>query len=714
MSHRLLFVLVCASLLCALPAHAEDGRQSHSPPLGWTPDTWKAELAYEEALLSLPQADFFARFHERVCERPHPAGTELDDWMEGVLKKSFEELQVPYEVQEIWPYLPRFVDARLELIEGDKAEVLPIREYPVNQDPAAFEKFMAEVGPGWNAYSGSGTVTGQVVYANQGTKRDFAELKARKISCEGKIVIARYGGNYRGYKAKFAEEAGATGLIMYTDPKDSGWGRGLSWPEGGYANESSIQRGSIITLPWGGDPLTPGKPATKDAERLDPAKVALPKIPVQCIGWGSASKILSRMNGTEVASKAWQGGLPFRYRIEQGDAPFRVRLTVQQDRAVRRTANVIGVVRGSQYPDELVVVGCHRDAWTFGAGDPHAGTIIVYAMAEAFARQAREGSPPKRTILFANWAAEEMGLLGSTEYCEQNAKALGQNAVAYLNLDMAAMGTNLRFSGDAHLKRLIASVQRDTPLRSPSGELESARQPAFGTKDVRLGVMGGGSDHVGFYLHLGVPSFSIGAGGARGVSYHSAHDHIPWYRKAVGTDYVGAAMITAFAKRAVARLANAPIVAIDPESFVETAKELITKIEMQAPLSAGKKPPQGLAAVLDRLGVLGVHARRVRGRLETAPAEGWPDDVMTRANRHLRALSRCFLLEQGLPERPWYRNGYAGVDPNSGYASWPWPELREGAEAGNELLVTTALANITKALDRYEAEIRALDKLLAR
>ena len=710
MSHRLLLVLVLALLLPAPIGEAEDGRQAHSPPLGWTKDTWQAQQAYEEALLPLPREDFFAHYHERFCARPHPAGTELDNWMEGVLKKSFEELEVPYEVHEIWPYLPRFVDAKLELLVGDEAEVLPIREYPVDQDAAAFEKLMADVSPGWNAYSGSGTVSGEVVYANYGTKRDFKMLKAHRISCEGKIVIARYGGNYRGYKAKFAEEAGAIGLIMYTDPKDSGWGRGLPWPEGGFANESSIQRGSILTLPWAGDPLTPGKPATKDAERLDPDKVALPKIPVQCIGWGSAVKILSRMRGTS-ATDDWQGGLPFRYRLDQGEAAFRVRLTVKQERAVRRTANVIGVVKGSTHPDEWVVVGCHRDAWTFGAGDPHAGTIVLYAMAEAFAKQARAGQPPKRTILFANWAAEEMGLLGSTEWCEAHAEELGKNAVAYLNLDMAAMGDRLRFSGDAHLKRLIEEVQQDMPAHDIHGK--PVPRPAGEGSAVRLGVMGGGSDHVGFYLHLGVPCFAIGASGGRGVSYHSAHDHIPWYRKVVGTKYVGAAKITAFAKRAVARLASAPIVAIDPESFLDTAKELLEKIKVKAPLLPEKPAPKGLQALLDRIEALRAPAREVRARLEDAPENGFVHERSATANKLLRSLSRCFLLEQGLPGRPWYRNGYAGVDPHSGYASWPWPELREGAESGDLALVAKALVNITKALDRYADRLDQLDLVLS-
>jgi N-acetylated-alpha-linked acidic dipeptidase len=710
MSQRLLFVLALAVLIGAPLAGADDERQAHSPPLGWTPDTWKAELAYEEALLPLPQADFFARFHERICARPHPAGTELDDWMEGVLKQSFEELQVPYEVHEIWPYLPRFVDAKLELIAGDKTEVLPIREYPVNQDAAAFEAFMKEVGPGWNAYSGSGTVTGEVIYVNQGTQQDFAWLAAKGRSCKGKIVIARYGGNYRGYKAKFAEEAGAIGLIMYTDPADSGWSRGLSWPEGGYANESSIQRGSIITLPWGGDPLTPGAPATKDARRLDPATIALPTIPVQCIGWGSATRILSRMRGDEVHSQ-WQGGLPFRYRIDQGDAPFRVRLTVKQDRVVRRTANVIGVVKGRTHPDEWVVVGCHRDAWTFGAGDPHAGTIILYALAQAFAREARAGRPPSRTILFANWAAEEMGLLGSTEWCEAHADKLRKNAVAYLNLDMAAMGTRFRASGDAHLTRLLREVTPDMRARGPAG---GARVRAGLGAEQDLGVMGGGSDHVGFYLHLGVPCFSIGAGGGKGVSYHSAHDHIPWYRKAVGTDYSGASMLSEFGKRAVARLANAPIIPIDPEGFLRIANDLMAKIEMKSPAGLGSGPPKDLHTYLSRLDAMRKQARKIRGHLEAPPREGWSAEVVAKVNEHLRALSRCFLLEEGLPARPWYRNGYAGVDPNSGYASWPWPELREGAETGDERLVAKALANISNALDRYEAKLAALDTLLAR
>ncbi|MEM7164768.1 MAG: M28 family peptidase, partial [Planctomycetota bacterium] len=510
----LLLVLACSSLSFANdqspadPAQAAAGAGAAVEGAAaawrwWQPAARASQQAYEARLSQTPRADRLRALHDAVCAEPHPAGTDSDQRMIEKLALTFAELGLQVEVQELRVYIPESVSAAVTVQrwagqQDAKPIELALQERPVTGDTQTAHP---QLGIGWNAYSASGDVTAEVVYANYGTKSDFDELAKLGIDVRGKIVIARYGRSFRGFKARFAEAAGAVGLLLYTDPADSGYRRGQPYPVGGWCNATSIQRGSIKTLPYPGDPLTPFAVALDSAPRVDPKILALPKIPVQPLGWGAANEILSRMQGTP-APAAWQGALPHHYRIVGGDA-LRVRMQVDQPRRLKQTANVIGKIEGSQFPDEVVILGCHFDAWTFGAGDPHAGTILLYECARAFAEAAEAGMRPARTILFANWGAEEFGIIGSTEYCEANAFELRENAVAYINLDMAAMGLDFRASAAPLLKSVISDAA--AAVEHPSGQsvLEQWRGDAA---TPRFGNLGGGSDHVGFYCHLGIPS----------------------------------------------------------------------------------------------------------------------------------------------------------------------------------------------------------------
>jgi N-acetylated-alpha-linked acidic dipeptidase len=513
-----------------------------------------------ERLLAGPDPDRIRGYHDVLASQPHDAGTPGDAAVVDALAGWFESFGLEVEKQELHLYLSTPVSASVSILDpaGGEPIALPIREKPVEGDPYSRD---GSLRPGWNAYAGSGTVEAGVVYANYGRLEDFERLEQLGVEVEGRIVLARYGGNYRGYKAKFAEEAGAAGLIIYTDPADSGWGRGLPWPEGGYANETHIQRGSIKTLDYHGDPLTPFVEATEDAERLDPAKVGLPTIPVQPVPWSAAEKILSRMNGPEVPG-GWQGGLPMRYRLTGGEN-LTVRLEVEQTRGTVVTHNVMGTLRGSTHPDEVIIIGCHHDAWGFGASDPAAGMICVVEAARVFGELAQQGWRPARSIVFAGWAAEEHGIVGSVEYVESRPEWLSENAVAYLNLDMAAMGPTFRSAASPSLQGVIASAARLVPQpggaagetvwhRWTGNPLEPGEptehtvppDPAFEPDLPSFGTLGGGSDHVGFLCHLCIPSASMGGGGTRGVSYHSIYDNLAWYRAVVGDDYEPARMVT--------------------------------------------------------------------------------------------------------------------------------------------------------------------------
>ncbi|HZW10723.1 MAG TPA: M28 family peptidase, partial [Phycisphaerales bacterium] len=481
-----------------------------------------------ERLNAVPAAERLRAWHDMVASVPHVAGTEGDRHVINELARSFGEMGYDVDIHEIWPLLSYPVSAEVEVMHPTiqaGAGLLPLREVPLAADPYSES---TDVPFGFNAYSGSGEATGEVVYANFGRKEDFEKLRELGIDCTGKIVVARYGGNYRGYKAKFAEAAGAAGLLIFLDPGDTGYAKGDVYPRGGWQTDLCIQRGSIVTLPYQGDPLTPFVEATEDAERLDVDEVALPRIPVQPIGWGAARQILVRMEGPE-APADWQGGLPMSYRLT-GGPDLRVRVNVQQERRIAKTANVIARMEGALYPDQWVIVGCHHDAWGFGACDPTCGLISLLESARSFAELAATGVRPARTVIFCAWGAEEFGIIGSSEWVEANYDKLREKAVAYINLDMASMGPEFGASASPSLRRLVEDAARLVPQARAAEKTVFedwlARSPRTDNPGrPSIGDLGGGSDHVGFVCHAGIPGISFGSGGSAGSSYHTAYDN---------------------------------------------------------------------------------------------------------------------------------------------------------------------------------------------
>ena len=652
-------LLVAGLGLGAAPAAGEESEAS--PPLGIARHDAEEQQRFESSLLALDGLDRFRETHDALCAAPHPAGSEAQVDLGIQLAAWLGEAGTQVSIHRFDAYMPRFVDAEVALIDGDaEAELLPLGERKLEADPWSQD---ARLDIGWNAYSASATVTAPVVYCGFGTRQDFETLRALGVDVRGKIALIRYGRLFRGMKVRFAQEAGAAGVLLYSDPADTGPARGAPYPEGGWNNETSVQRGSILSLPYVGDPLTPGIPSTPDAPRLDVTAVDLPRIPSQPIGWANAKRIFERLGGEEVP-EAWRGGLELAYR-HGGDAPSTVRLRVEQDLARRAGRNIVGVVRGDAYPDEWIVVGCHYDAWTAGAGDPHAGTIVLLALARRFGQLAREGRRPRRSILFANWDAEEMGILGSTEWCEAHAEHLMRDCVAYLNLDMAAMGTRVRASAHPSLRAAVRSVVGD---------------------ELRIGTMGGGSDHVPFQHHLGVPSMSLGAGGADGVSYHSAYDTPAWYRLAVGEGYAGARLLTDLGARLLARIANASVAPLDLRDVLGALEKLAEGL------------PENEAQARTRLTELAPEVESLQARLAERLAQGELEaGERARLRESLGAIRRLGWRARGLPGRSWYREALVGVDPDNGYGALALPPVDE---AGG--------THLPAATERFAAALRAL------
>jgi N-acetylated-alpha-linked acidic dipeptidase len=696
---------VTITLAVVLSAATAASAPAPDPHRFWKPDRRPEERAYEEALSTSVDPARLRSFHDLVSSATHVAGTPGDARVVDALAKTLGEMGLAVETQPLWLYLARPLRAEVEIVSPRRMR-LGTKEDVLAEDPWSARR---DIDPGWTAWSGSGEAVADVVYANFGTKEDFARLRNEAVDVKGKVVLARYGGNFRGYKARFAEEAGAAALLIFTDPADSGYAKGLPWPEGGWAHASEIQRGSLLTLPYPGDPLTPFEPAVRDAKRVDPAGLALPKIPVQPIAIRSASEILSRMTGPSVPS-GWQGGLPFTYRVTGGEG-LRVRVRVEQERKVLETANVVATLEGSRFPEQTVIIGSHHDAWTFGAADPNAGTIVVLEAARAFARAARDGHRPLRSVVFANWAAEEFGIEGSTEWVEARGEALARNGIAYVNLDSAALGLAVGAAASPSLQSVILEAAaaipqpRDAAGRSVLEAWRERRPDPQRPERPAIEDLGGGSDHVGFLCHLGVPSAGIGAGGAPGTSYHSAYDDLAWYRKVVGDDYASAALVTRLTALAAVRLANADLLPLDPAAYGTDTRRQLADV-------AKKAAARGLA--LD-FGPTDAEASRFAASARRAQEDTLQrlergelgDDDLARVNARLLDAERLWIDPGGLPDRPWYRSLWAAPDEDAGYAAWILPGLRAAVERKDRALAADAERRVDSVLARLEQTVSA-------
>ena len=638
---------------------------------GYSEDSWNDQLKIEESLLKNIDKTSFKKHLKKLTERPHVVGSKGN---QEVIRYIGEVMQLagmkvtnyPYDV-----YLPKNPGTSLIEIVTPNRDILNQKEDIIENDPYTKDP---ELWKGWNAFSGSGDVTAEVVYANYGRKEDFETLKSLGIDVSGKIVIARYGGNFRGYKAKFAEANGASGLIIYTDPQDSGFTKGLVYPNGPYYNSSTIQRGSLLTTDFTGDPLTPFEPALpldgkEKIERIDPKNAQLHTIPVSPIGYGEAEKILSQMNGDPVP-QSWQGGLPFTYRL-QGGSSLTVRIKVDQKIDFVRATNVIGMLKGTDAPDEWIILGCHLDSWGFGATDPSSGTAMLLSLSQTLGKLKDEGYSPKRSILIGHWDAEEHGVIGSTEWVEQMREELNAKGVIYMNFDGAVSGKGFGASSAPTLKKLLVEASKDVKYPYTDQSLydfwnkENKNEPPIGN-------LGGGSDHIAFYMHVGVPSLSGGAGGPN--VYHSNYDSFRFYERYVDPEFQMGPMVEHIAGIMTLRMANGDIIPYNLNRYASDLKIHFTNAENKINLyndefngfSLSKEAIKSLEQTSDIL------TQEIRKYLNTG---SFSNKNLSIINQQLIDLEKSFISDKGMYFGSWYRSIYASSDPFSGYAAWILPGL---------------------------------------
>ena len=638
---------------------------------GYSSDSWKNQLEIEKIFAKQIDKTSFKKHLKKLTERPHVVGSEANEevirYIGEVMKLAgLNVTNYPYDV-----FLPNKPGTSLIEIVTPSREVLNQKEDIISDDPFTQDPLLWK---GWNAFSGSGDVTAEVVYVNYGRKEDFETLKTLGIDVKGKIVLARYGGNFRGYKAKFAEANGAAGLIIFTDPKDSGFTKGLVYPNGPYYNPSTIQRGSLLTADFTGDPLTPFEPALpldgkKKVKRLDPKDAQLHTIPVTPIGYGEAEKILGQMKG-KVVPQSWQGGLPFTYRLEGGNS-LTVRLKVEQKIDFVRATNVIGMLKGSEAPDEWIILGCHLDSWGFGATDPSSGTAMLLSLSETLGMLKDKGYAPKRSILIGHWDAEEHGVIGSTEWVEQMKDQLNANGVVYMNFDGAVSGKNFGASAAPTLKKLLVETSKEVQYPYTDQTLYE-----FWNKtnqiEPPIGNLGGGSDHIAFYMHVGVPSMSGGAGGPN--VYHSNYDSFRFYEKFVDPEFQMGPMVENMAGLMALRMANAEIIPYNLNRYAQDMKIHFSNAENK--INRYDKEFDGFKLTADAINSLEKVSDELTINIKSyLESKDYSKKELKNLNEQLIALEKSFISDEGMYFGSWFKSIYASSDPFSGYAAWILPGL---------------------------------------
>ena len=664
---------------------------AQAPLPGYTAQSSVSERALEADAIKRPSPATASGHSRALSKETHVSGTPAQartrDYVINQLKSSGLETEV--RSYDIW--MPHPTAVHVSRVSPQPKE-LTLREPPVEGDATSSLWQYPTV----NGYSGAGDASGEVVYVNYGLIEDYAQLDSLGISVRGKIAVARYGRSFRGIKAREAEKHGAVALLIYSDPQDDGYVVGDVYPEGPMRNSAGVQRGSVLNLD--GDPSTQGYPSKPEAPRLATDRLDVPHIPVVPIGYGNAAELLRFVRGAAVP-RGWQGGLAFHYHI--GPGPVKARVTVRDDRATSPTKPIydtFAMIRGSQYPDEMVIIGGHRDGWGPGAADNVSGTVSVLEAARAVAEAVKQGVRPKRTMVFATWDAEEWGLIGSTEYVEDDSLRLSRGAVAYLNQDVAAQGVRFGGGGSPSLRGVLRDVARLVPDPNGKGSVYAEWRRASAVPDSAepaMGDPGGGSDFAGFYNHLGIPIAEWGFGGAGGV-YHSQYDSYAWMTKFGDPGFQYHAAAAKIAAAMMLRLANADILPYDYVEYARTMRRYIAPIERSVSDRKWNLSATGLRAAIDRLEREGTAFNAARdSALSAAPSS----QQLQRTNAALMRVERALTRPEGLKTRPWFRNLIYAADENNGYANMVFPSVNEAIRSGDETLARSELDDLARRFD---------------
>ncbi len=694
------------SILAVIPP---SGSIDSSPILGFEKSSSLVERSLEAQFDASIVPEDQRGWLQKLSLKPHHVGSPYGLENARTLLSLYQSFGFDAHIEVFHVLFPSPKTRVLELL-GPHGYRAGLSEPVISSDPSS--RYAKEALPPFNAYSRDGDVTAPLVYVNYGLPKDYEELEKRGIDVKGKIVLARYGASWRGVKPKVAAEHGAVGCIIFSDPKDDGYGQGDMYPDGPWRNGYSVQRGSVAEMTlYPGDALTPGVGATENAKRLRIEDApTITKIPTLPIGAKDALPLIESLTGG-VAPDGWRGGFPTTYRLGASKNPVHLKVAFNWDLVEAR--DVVAQIKGSELPDEWVVRGNHHDGWVCGAEDPLSGQVALLSEAKALGALLKTGWRPKRTVIYCSWDGEEPGLLGSTEWAETHAEELSQKAVAYINTDSTDRGF-LGAEGSQALRKFITGVAGD--VTDPETSLSvlarlrdsqlvhgdaDAKKKAAAKEDMEVGAMGSGSDYASFVHHLGIPALDLGYGGeSEGTQYHSTYDSFTWFTKFVDPTFAYGATLSKTAGRAVLRLAQADKLPFDHHSlaeklggYVKEVSDLLDQERKETVETNARLDDGSLLAASDPTKHYALPVRRADvptlnfGPLLDAVAnlkkvvdkvEG-AGDKPSSWNETMRLAERQ-LLGPGLPGRPWYRQVVSAPGEYTGYAAKTLPGIREAIE----------------------------------
>jgi N-acetylated-alpha-linked acidic dipeptidase len=710
MKIRFAFLASAALVLAAAPAFA-------APPV-----TGQALEKNFDALISASDQQ---QWLQQMSSAPNHVGSPHDKANADFELAMFKQWGWDAHIERFDVLYPTPISTTLEMIAPAHVQ-LGGQEPPVAEDPTSNSPGML---PPYLAYQGDGDVSAPVVYVNYGMPDDYDALARRGIDVKGKIVLARYGEGWRGLKPLLAQEHGAVGCLIYSDPADDGFASGDPYPRGGARPEHGVQRGSVQAMTiYPGDPLTPGIGATPDAKRLtrETAPTIL-KIPALPISYADASQIMARLEGPVVTGNE-RGGLAMAYHWGGTDA-VKVHLAVKSDWSLKPVYDVIAMLHGTVYPDQWVIRGNHHDGWVMGAADPLTGQVALMSEAKALGQLYHQGWRPERTIVYASWDGEEPGLLGSTEWAETHADELKRKAVLYINTDNNGRGF-LSAEGNGELQHLVTQVAGDVmdpqtgvtvgdraraavlsghytdPTDVSTDQFDDAK-----SGKMALDPLGSGSDYSSFAQHLGIASLNLGFGGEdfAGGSYHSIYDS---YYHVMHFDDPGLAYGVALSKvvgRVILRSADAARVPANYSDLASSVSHYLDEVMKladdqrekdraladlrrdgdfklaSAPYDPMTAPAdKGVTPLIDMLPLQNASDRLTRAAAAAdrilARADKLPPATQARINASLATIDELLLDPQGLPGRQWYQNLISAPGTLTGYGAKTLPGVREAIE----------------------------------
>ncbi len=705
---------VCTVLFVAAPSLFAQASAIRGFPVAEVPKEQKLEAQAQ----AIPDPANLRRYMEVLASQPHLAGSPRSHAIAKYIAERLREWGLTAEMERFDVLLPYPTVRQVEVV-GPKPFTAQLSEPPIAADPTSIE---ANQTPTYNAYSASGDVTAEVVYANFGTPEDYDWLAKQGTSVKGKIVLTRYGRIWRGLKPKLAEEHGAVGCLIYSDPHEDGYFEADTYAVGPMRPPEGVQRGSVMDMVlYPGDPLTPGWASVPGAKRLTISEAkTLMKIPVLPMSYADALPILEQLKGP-VVPREWRGALAITYHA--GSGPARVHMRTDFDWTVKPIYDVVATIPGSDAADEWVIAGNHHDAWVNGADDPVSGASALLETARTLAQMQKTGWKPRRTIQLAFWDAEEFGLVGSTEWVEKHADELRNKAVVYLNSDNTARGW-LNVSG-SHTLEVFAAEVADS-VQQPGANMTTAQyfihHPVTETQETpatpprtdatfTIGALGAGSDYQAFLDHLGIPSLNEGfEGQTKSGIYHSLYDSVYWYRHFSDGSYADGRALSQWTSTALLRLADVPILPFEFGHFANTVISYADEIAKAADTAGHKIDLSGVRKQLDDLKN---HGQNYDALLEAAQGKAALDSAkLSRLNEDLMKTEHALIRPDGLPGRPWYRHQIYAPGMDTGYAPKTLPGIREAVEAKNWKLAQQQAAVLEQTLaDMNEAVNEAISDL---